>query len=66
MSNKIEKIEKEISELSTKLVSLYVEKEMLEGSILLSMNLVVDYFIHDDNIKVSADSRTMRMPKNDK
>ena len=66
MSNKIEKIEKEISELSTKLVSLYVEKEMLEGSILISMNLVVDYFIHDNNIKVSADSRTMRIPGNDK
>jgi len=66
MSNKIEKIEKEISELSTKLVSLYVEKEMLEGSILISMSLVVDYFIHDNNIKVSADSRTMRIPGNDK
>ncbi|HDZ0393226.1 TPA: hypothetical protein RRS91_005279 [Klebsiella pneumoniae] len=66
MSNKIEKIEKEISELSTKLVSLYVEKEMLEGDILISMNLVIDYFIHDNNIKVSADSRTMRIPGNDK
>lgn len=66
MSNKIEKIEKEISELSTKLVSLYVEKEMLEGDILISMNLVIDYFIHDDNIKVSADSRIMRIPKHDK
>lgn len=66
MSNKIEKIEKEISELSTKLVSLYVEKEMLEGDILISMNLVIDYFIHDNNIKVSADSRTMRIPKYDK